>query len=29
VEFETAEEAAAAIQQLNDTDLQGRKIWIR
>ncbi len=29
VEFETPEEAAEAIQQLNDTELGGRKIWIR
>ncbi|PSC76783.1 RNA-binding domain-containing [Micractinium conductrix] len=29
VEFETADEAAAAIQSLHDTDLNGRKIWIR
>lgn len=29
VEFESAEEAAEAIQQLNDSELGGRKIWIR
>ena len=29
VEFETPDEAAAAIVQLNDTELDGRKIFIR
>ncbi|KAL4458907.1 hypothetical protein ABPG75_013772 [Micractinium tetrahymenae] len=29
IEFESPDEAAAAIQQLNDSELGGRKIWIR
>mmetsp|Transcript_16464 Transcript_16464/g.36468 ORF Transcript_16464/g.36468 Transcript_16464/m.36468 type:complete len:145 (-) Transcript_16464:175-609(-) len=29
VEFERAEDAVKAIQMLNDTELKGRKIWVR